>query len=197
MYKQNRWKNCKLLTTFSNFNQNQTNNNKKEKAFCTWKITFPLSFLTPKQRADDVLVYFSLTLLLEDFQPKRENASKLLSLSTVLKISQILLNHQYGWWHHRVHPWIKYISKCTEQEGTFQGKLPLEGICPQILRIIKIRRLEGEVKGFDDRRTIITAKSLVHPLCWVVLPVVSPQEKLLAGHFHLHHKKALKFMLMK
>lgn len=93
--------------------------------------------------------------------------------------------------------WIRYISKCTEQGRTLQDKVPLEEIRPQILRIIKIRRFKGELKGFDDRRAVITAKPLVYPLSQVVLPAMSSQEALLAGHFHLHHKKALMLILIK
>lgn len=77
-------------------------------------------------------------------------------------------------------PRIRYISKCTEQGRTLQDKVPLEEIRPQILRIIKIRRFKGELKGFDDRSA---AKPLVHPLSRVVLPAMSSQEALLAGHF--------------
>lgn len=92
--------------------------------------------------------------------------------------------------------WIRYISKCTEQGRTLQDKVPLEEIRPQILRIIKIR-FKGELKEFDDRRAIITAKPPVYPLSWAVLPAMSSQEALLAGHFHLHHKKALMLILIK
>lgn len=53
--------------------------------------------------------------------------------------------------------------------------MSFEGIWPGIFRITKIRLPDqGEVKGFDYRRAIRTAKPLVHPLHWVVLPVMSP-----------------------
>lgn len=76
--------------------------------------------------------------------------------------------------------------------------MSFEGTWPRIFRMKKISVPgQEEVKGFDYRRPIKTAKPLVHPLYWVVLPVTSPWETVLAGHPHPHDRKTLVLMLMK
>lgn len=75
MYEENRWEICKLMT-FSNFYKKKKKEEEENsrKLFSPKKFAFALPFFLSPKTGDYVLRSCSLTLILEDFQSKRENA---------------------------------------------------------------------------------------------------------------------------